>query len=172
MVTNKYSKICFAMTNQAIDGYFIPFFDFDNVEYEYVITDLLHIQNKYELSDIYLIKSNNGFNALSLDKICFNVLKSIFKSMQTIDKKFVEMTLTRSYSGLRIGNDKKLIQILKNNSTFQKSLSHAMALIKFYNIDLKTNNVEFDNNMTLKIKLYRSEKDGFLTGELNGKGNI
>lgn len=168
MVTDKNSKICFAMTNQAKDGYFVPFFDFDNEEYSIVATDLLVVQKIYSLSDIYLFKSNNGFNALSLDKLPFNVIIKMLMSLQTGDKKFLEMTIRRSFSGLRIGNDKKILQIIKNNSFHQKSLSHAMALIKFYNLDIDIDKdyKQYDNNISLKIKLYRSEKDGFLSNEV------
>jgi hypothetical protein len=160
ITTNK-SKVCFGITNLAKGGYSIPFFDYDTVDIENIILELKQLQEYYNLSDIYIFNSNHGYNALSLDKIEFNLLKEIYETTEFVCKDFIKFGIKRNFLTLRIGNDKKLLTVLERISTREKSFAHALALNYFYNIDIK-NKIGFDDNSILRIKAYRSEKDGYL----------
>jgi hypothetical protein len=161
-LTNENSKECFGITNLTSDGYFIPFFDYDDTSLLRVKNDLLRIQDRFKLSDIYIIKSNNGYNAFSLDKLSFTLLNNIMDSSKIMDKKFIKLALERKFFVLRVGNDKKITQILPNKTYWQKSLCHALALRVFYKHEIDINYLEYDENTLMRMYLYKSEKDGYL----------
>lgn len=169
MIVKKNSKIikkvCFGMTNLTADGYFIPFLDYDDISLKRVETDLLNIQKKFNLSDIYIIKSSNGYNALSLDKLPYNVMISLVDYSKIVDKVFRKVAIARGYFTLRIGIDKKIICILTSDSIYyEKSNSHLLALEKFYDIEVK--NIEkIDKNTMLRIDMFLSDKYGFFEVE-------
>lgn len=163
-LTNENSKECFGITNLTSDGKFIPFFDYDNVSLSRIIDELSFIQKNYFLSDVYIIKSNNGYNALTLDKVSWDNLLQIMRESERVDNKFKKLAIERRFFVLRLGNDKKIINILKEQYLYfryQKSLSHALALNCFYNTDIDIN-LSFDDNTIMRMYLYKSAKDGYL----------
>jgi hypothetical protein len=164
ILTTKYSKVCLGITNQASGGLFLPFFDYDTSidESHKIIWELVFLQSKYELSNIYLFQSTNGYNALSLDKLPFNILESIYKDAKLLCNDYKNLGLNRGFLTLRIGKDKLFVDSLKSDShRYEKSLSHKYALESFYYIDIPIDNY-FDSNTKLRIKAYRSEKNGFI----------
>lgn len=163
-VTTSKSKVCFGYTNKASNGFLLPFFDYDYISISDIKKELVFLQMKYHLSDIYIYKSKNGFNALSLDKLPYNILIDVYKDCKLVCKDYLKLGLKRSFLTLRIGRDKELIHIIKSdNNNWIKSLSHAILLYVFFNTDIDfINNHSFDNNMYIRLKAYRSEKHGFL----------
>lgn len=158
----KINKSCFGMTNLTADGYFIPFLDYDDISLKRVELELLEIQNKFNLSDIYVLRSTNGYNALSLDKLPYNVMISLINYSKLVDKIFRKVAIERGYFTLRIGIDKKLIVVLKSETKlYEKSNSHLLALEKFYDITV-LNKEKTDKNTMLRIDLFSSDKYGFL----------
>lgn len=144
-------------------GYRVPFFDYDIFMLPEIVMDLEFIQFQYNLSTIYIFCSNNGYNALSLDKIPYNILFDIYKDTKFVCKDYITFGSKRNFLTLRIGKDKKLCTILhSNNIKYEKSLSHALALNLFYDMKIDIVNNNFDINNVLRIKAYRSEKDGFM----------
>ena len=160
-LTNEDSLECFGMTNLTSDGYFIPFFDYDDVSLRIVIEELSFLQESYHLSDIYIIKSSNGYNALSLDKISWEILIQIMRESERADVSFKKLAIERRFFVLRIGKDKKIVEILKGFSEYKKSLSHALALKCFYNLPIPLED-NFDDNTIMRMYLYKSAKDGYL----------
>lgn len=163
-ITTKKSKICFGITNICEDGFFVPFFDYDNIEYKYVFTELFKIQRDFKLSDIYIIKSNNGFNAICLDKLAFNELELLYSECVNMCNDYVKLGLKRGFLTLRIGKDKKLFTVIDSifKNGYTKSKPHAIALSLFYDTKINMSNNHFDNHTCLRFKAYRSAKDGFL----------
>lgn len=164
IITTQKSKICFGITNLCEDGFFVPFFDYDNIEYKVVFSELFKIQRDFRLSDIYIIKSNNGFNAISLDKLAFNELKNLYSKCINMCNDYKELGLKRGFLTLRIGKDKKLFTIIDSifKNIYTKSKPHAIALSLFYDTKINISNNHFDNYTCLRFKAYRSEKDGFM----------
>lgn len=163
-VTTHKSKVCFGYTNKASNGLFLPFFDYDEKLLFDIAKELMFIQTKYKLSDIYIFSSKNGFNALSLDKLPFNTLIKLYSDCSLVCEDYLQLGLKRSFLTLRIGYDKKLETILKSSETYYiKSLAHAILLNVFFNTDIEIyGNKTFDNSLYIRLKAYRSEKHGFL----------
>jgi len=163
-VTTHKSKVCFGYTNKASNGLFLPFFDYDNVSVSDMYNELKFLQQKYQLSDIYIFNSKHGFNALSLDKIPYNILVHLYSDCKFVCSDYLELGLKRSFLTLRIGKDKSLFDILKSdNIYYKKSLSHAILLNVFFDTDIDIySNESFDNSMYIRLKAYRSEKHGFM----------
>jgi len=163
-ITTKKSKVCFGITNICEDGFFVPFFDYDNIEYKVVFAELFRLQKEFALSDIYIIKSNNGFNALSLDKLAFNELKCLYSKCVNMCNDYKELGLKRGFLTLRIGKDKKLFTIINSifKNGYTKSKPHAIALSLFYDTKINMSNNNFDNYTCLRFKAYRSAKNGFM----------
>jgi hypothetical protein len=160
--TTNNSKVCFGYTNLASHGFYLPFFDYDIKDFSKVYEELLFIQKKFMLSNIYVYYSENGFNALSLDKLPFNILKDIYKNCKIICDDYIELGLKRDFLTLRLGKDKKLCHTLKTDTIYyRKSLSHALLLIEFLDTPVNIDNT-FDSNTVLRLKAYRSQKHGFL----------
>lgn len=156
------SKVCFGYTNLASHGFYLPFFDYDIKDFSKVYEELFYIQKKFMLSNIYVYYSENGFNALSLDKLPFNILKEIYKNCEIICDDYIELGLKRDFLTLRLGKDKKLCHTIKtNNIYYKKSLAHALLLIEFLDTPIEIDNT-FDSNTVLRLKAYRSIKHGFL----------
>jgi hypothetical protein len=130
------------------------------------ITDLINIQKKYALSNIHIIESTNGYNALSFDKLNFNELKKIMTDLKYIDKTFVEWGFKRGFFTLRMGKDKKYLNVLINNSnTYIKSNPHKTFLTKVMLFPIK-DNLNFDNEKEITITMFPSNKHGFKKGEI------
>lgn len=161
-ITTKDSKVCFGYTNLAKNGMFLPFFDYDIKSLDLVLSELKYLQKKYELSDIYIYSSTNGFNALSFDKLPFNILKELYNECLLMCQDYIELGLKRNFLTLRFGRDKKLIKIMTSkNNKYQKSLAHAIFINMCYGTEIDTSK-NFDTSMSLRLKAYRSAKHGFL----------
>lgn len=163
-VTTHNSKVCFGYTNRAMNGLYLPFFDYDNVKIDNIIKELTFIRDKHQLSQIYIFESKNGFNALSLDKLPYGILCNLYDDCKFVCEDYLQLGLKRSFLTLRIGHDKKLFHIIESNNTYyKKSLAHAILLNVFFDVFLDTfNDKSFDNSMYIRLKVYRSEKHGFL----------
>lgn len=163
-VTTHKSKVCFGYTNKAINNSYLPFFDYDNVKIENVIKELTFLRDKYQLSQIYIFESKNGFNALSLDKLPYRILVNLYNDCKFVCEDYLQLGLKRSFLTLRIGHDKKLFHIIESSNVYhKKSLAHAILLNVFFNVFIDTyNDKSFDNSMYIRLKVYRSEKHGFL----------
>jgi len=162
LITTKKSKICFGMQNIAYGGYYLPFFDYDLNHYDKIEKDLLFLQKKYKLSDIFIFDSIHGYNAFSLDKLPYNIFKDLCNDSKYICEDYRTLGLKRGVLTLRVGTDKILKYILFKTGNWKKSLAHYIALQLFYDVNILYDNEEFDNNYVLKMKAYRSEKHGFI----------
>jgi len=161
-VTTHKSKVCFGYTNKAKGNLYLPFFDYDISDYHNIRLELLHIQDMFDLSDIYVYKSLHGYNALSLDKLPFNTLVKLYDNCKLVCNDYMKLGLNRNFLTLRIGRDKKLHEVLKSNSTcYKRSFAHGILLSVFFDTTIE-NIVNFDDSLHIMLKIYRSEKHGFL----------
>lgn len=163
-VTTHKSKVCFGYTNKAMNNSYLPFFDYDGIPSGELIKELIFLRNKYQLSQIYIFESKNGFNALSLDKLPYRILVNLYNDCKLVCEYYLQLGLKRSFLTLRIGHDKELFHIIESSNTYyKKSLAHAILLNVFFGLAIDTfNDKSFDNSMYIRLKVYRSEKHGFL----------
>lgn len=157
----KFKYISFGITNECEDAYQIPFFDYDVKDLLYVIRELQTIQTTFQLSNIYIIKSLNGYNAFSFDKLTINVLKTIYIVSRWIDKDFIKYGLQRGFMTLRMGYDKQLIYTLHSSlGIYQKSLPHKKFFTQIMEFQINDNE-NFDDKNKLILSMFPSNKHGF-----------
>lgn len=164
MKINKELLCCYGVSSKADENNLDHVFmlDFDNCLYASVVNELLGLQKEYGLSDIYIIESTNGYNAISLDILSLSIIYNIGHDVLSLcDKNFIHYGFERGYYTLRFDRDKKLKKILKNDSKkYKKSLAHKLFLEWFFEIK-----IDFDNcfNCYSKIKLiqFPSNKNGY-----------
>ena len=154
-------KYCYGVSSRAIENKHVFMIDFDNVSFKTVTEYLIHVQNKMDFSDIYIIETKNGYNAICLDKIPFLYIPYLGNSVfSPADRSFLRFGFKRGYYVLRFGSDKKLVAVLKNKSTrYEKSLAHKKFLEWFFDISIECYPV--DGNTMLDIVRYHSDKHGF-----------
>lgn len=147
----------------------LPFFDYDIEDLPNIVLELMSIQKEFNLSNIYLLKSSNGYNAFSLDKLFFNVINDIFESTEFVDNDFIKWGLNRGFLTLRMGEDKKIISVLvskSKNINYKKSLPHKKFFNEIMEFDIK-DDINFDNESKIIITMFPSNKHGVKKGVYN-----
>lgn len=155
-------KVCYGVSSNCNDRpYHVFMIDYDGVNLKEVIKHLKMVQEEYNLSDIYIIKSANGYNAICLDKLPLSVINHIGTNLfSNADHDFFKYGYRRGYFVLRFGSDKTLETILPNNSTLrEKSKAHKNFLQWFFNIKIDCK--PLDENDLLDIVQYPSAKNGY-----------
>lgn len=152
-------KTCFGVDSQTEDKKNILYWDFDNIELNTVCYCLETQQEKYLLSNIYVIKTTNGYNAFSLDKMPFNSMIHIISTTKNIDSLFVKMSKHRKNSTLRFDSTKRLETIIKANSDYEKSLAHIIFFKEYLNYFIETQK-PIDNLYNIRFTAYHSYTKG------------
>jgi hypothetical protein len=162
-------KCCYGISSQADRHYgHIMIMDYDHQKYNAVLTHLMHLQEEYELSNIYVIKSTHGYNAVCLDinpiSLYYNMGMSVFSPC---DREFMKYGFDRGYYTLRFDKDKALVDILEKDSRkYTKSLAHKIFLEWFFGIVIE-HNERFNDAKTLTVIQYPSSKNGYHLVEKN-----
>lgn len=141
--------------SETQDGKHIILWDFDCgfSKINNIIIELSRIQKEYKLSEIYIIQSKNGFNAICLTKCskeeCFHIKQDTFKS----DSVHNSIGLERNNWVLRIGEDKAFRQIIRKDAVhiWQKSNAHRLLLNNYYNLKI-AKDLRFDNYSFIKFE--------------------
>jgi len=157
----KYNKVCFGITSKCADNKHILFFDYDIKNLNVVCSELEYIQKIFKLSEIYIISTDNGYNAFCLDKLSFKDVLVIYSKCEIIDKDFVNYCTNRGYFTLRMSISKKLVYIIKsNNCVHEKSNAHKKFFkdIMAYHLNDSCN---FDTSQNVVLESYGSNKHGF-----------
>lgn len=58
--------------NRTLDGYFVPYLDYDNLAYHWLVSEANILQTEFKLSDFYLFHAEDhedGWNVMMLDKL-------------------------------------------------------------------------------------------------------
>jgi len=162
MMQKQTYKFCYGISSKTSDNQHVFMADFDGVNLNTVIHYMRRLQMDYNLSDIYIIESKNGFNCISLDKLTLNLIYSIGNNMEKADPNFYKYGFERGYYVLRFDKDKKLTDILKNPSCkYNKSLAHTLFLRFFFNgLKIQTD-FTFDNYTNFELIKYHSKKNGY-----------
>ena len=129
-------------------------FDVKGLSYLYHITrELVEVQKMFNLSDIYLFKSRNGFNAICLDKHnSENTLKIKMETKHSCPQ-HNRIGYKRDSWVLRLDNDKRLMEIIYNNGVWKKSNAHRLLINKYFNMNVAKDD-DFDNYTTLRFEKY------------------
>ena len=153
---------CYGISSLTQDNKHIFMADFDNITARDVIKELLKLQNDYDLSHVFVIKSRHGFNAICLDKLKLKQVYEICKSSDLIDKDFTYYNYVRRYYTLRFDRDKSLYSILHGffNNTIQSN-AHRKFLEFFFDIEYNPSYYIFDKFTKIDVIKYNSDKSGY-----------
>jgi len=156
-----FNRFCYGISSKISKNEHVFMIDFDGISFKRVISELLHIQFDNQLSDIYVIRSTNGYNAICLDKLTLNMIYNIGINSKIADQDFFKYGFKREYFVLRFDKDKELICTLKSNSDkYEKSFAHYNFLNMSFGIE-KQLDFTFDSNTVIDIIQYPSNKNGY-----------
>jgi hypothetical protein len=151
----------YGYTNLCKDGKYIPFFDFDGWELQWVEWSVRYIQDTYKLSSGYIFQSSeNGFHVCIFDKLHISDLVKILKSSGT-DHNFIFCpinfgkrlwTLRLTEKGIHRPRFIKCIPSPYHD--LPKSLPHMVLLEKLYP-EIKIDRTNHDNQQTLISAFYQ-----------------
>jgi hypothetical protein len=100
------------------DGWHIPMWDFDDIPLEYVEAALRLVQNKFKLSNIYILNTGktDHYIAYCFQKRPWDVIVTIVSATLFVDHNFFKYGVYREHWTLRVtpkeGRKPKLIKIL------------------------------------------------------------
>lgn len=155
-------KCCYGISSSAGLDEHVFVTDIDGYSKESVIGYLLYLQHgDLDLSDIYVIKTEHGYNAISCDIMPLKRIYEIGNEVLSIaDREFFKYGYKRGYYTIRFGADKELTMILPNKSNrYVKSNAHANFLEWFFHIKIPRDE-RFNCMKTIKVIQYTSEKNG------------
>lgn len=154
-------KCCYGISSKVNDFDHVFMIDYDHIELKDVLQHVTLIQKEYNLSDMYIIKSTNGFNVISLDMIHPSLIYNIGVDVHSpADRNFFKYGFKRGYYVLRFDKDKELVGIVTNKcQVYEKSLAHKKFLEWFFSILIHDDN--FNEEDKIDIIQYPSNKDGF-----------
>jgi len=145
--------------------------DFDlEKDYFYLVENtLFNAMLEFDLSNVYILESTNGFNAFSLDKVDFDTLLNIMVYTEFNDFMYYEVTSKKGYATLRMGRDKLFLSTLANNlvcdTEYEKSQPHYFFfrdIMGYPIIDARN----MDNETYVPLCLFASSKHGNFDPEL------
>jgi hypothetical protein len=138
------------------------FFDYDLDDIKPFKDWLLQIQDDLHLSDIYLIKSSSGANAICLDIMPLMEIKRIGTDISSpCDRKYFELNAQRGYYTLRFnGADKTLAEVLPAEGRLPKSRAHKYFLEWFFSIKI-IDDIWYDEGSWPAIIKFASAKHGY-----------
>lgn len=148
-------KVVKAIKSICEDGRHIIFWDFDGVNYNQVFNSLLDIQRLYNLSDIWIIKTNNGFNAVCFAKFDINKVYEIKNNTKYDDYYHIIWGYRGCGWCLRLGNDKFVIEKLPSDNLIEGSYSHYAFFNNFFPL-LTAENELFDTSDYVTVDSYLS----------------
>jgi len=156
------AKYCFGITSITQDGKHIIMLDFDNINYSAVYDTVLDIQKNNNLSTFYIIRSNGGYNAFSLDKRPLEKINDMLKPYNLIDPLFKKLSFDkRKLYVLRMGIDKIFYNKIRCFAD-REQLSFGHYLFFKYTMGFPIEkNHHYDSFRGVKIIGYKSVKHGF-----------
>lgn len=124
-----------AVSSRIIDdgNKHILIWDFDNKNPQAVFGSLINIQKDYELSNIYIVKTKNGFNAVCLDILPADRVYEIKNNTKGDDYAHAYYGYKYNSWCFRLGDDKKITDVLINNTANVQSLAHKVFFETFFN---------------------------------------
>jgi len=150
----------YGICNRTEDGLYIPFIDYDDLPFEYVVEELRRLQIDFGLSTFYLIQSSKqGYHAICLDKLSLYAFENVLQ-YTSCDRSYRDIPSKRGIKQWTLRVTKKngfkpnFVGILEAKGRKEKSLAHATILKKLYDIDCDiTNNDKKENLVFAKYEI-------------------
>lgn len=152
-----------AVSSLCEDGNHILIWDFD---YKHNPTTLRKIENilsdvliRYDLSNVFILESRNGYNAISLNKLSFEKVFNIKLNTKLDDEKHNLFGYDQGHWRIRYGTDKKVVSTLRNiSSKYSNSNAHRIFMNKMLNCSIKQD-YTFDDHKNVLMVGYWSWKE-------------
>ena len=156
------APVCYGISSITKDNQHIFMIDYDTHNLNKIRSSLINIQYDFDLSDIYILKTTNGYNAFSMDKLGHSLLYMIGVNTPLADRRFFDYGFKKGYYVLRIdGNDKEIVDIMTNPShKYEKSTAHAIFFKHTLGIRVDAT-LNYDNHTECDIIGYRSMRHGY-----------
>lgn len=147
-----------AISSLCENGKHVVFWDIDlkpSPPHMAKTSDVLRsVQQHFHLSTIYIFLSRNGYNAVCLDMLPGNTVYGIKNETLIDDNEHLKHGVISNSWKLRIGSDKKIIDILSSvEHKYLHSNAHRIALNRFFNCNIKRTDA-FDTNRNIKLEAY------------------
>lgn len=119
-------------TNRCIDGKYIVFLDYDDMEWDWVADELKRLQDDFELSDFWIFKSSGiSYHAVCFDKVTLKEYILILKNSSCdINYQGVPLKYGQKIWTLRLTAKEENIKFLGSvssaHSLREQSTAHAM----------------------------------------------
>ena len=146
------------VSSRTEDDKSILIWDFDNIPLYEVLKSLSKTQKYHGLGIIYIFESNNGYNAVCLDKMSYKEVHHINKHTKYADYWHNDIGYRGESWAWRIANDKKYLKHLLPTDDYRyriQSYAHKKFLELIFN--LKVNWGIFDNYTSLEIESYKQD---------------
>lgn len=159
------AKDAIGIRSKTTSGHNIIFLDYDNILYkEMLVPEIKYLQDKYKLSDFYILKSSqksDNYHAICLDKLRPKEWMKILEDTSCDDN--YKKTSLRDYKAwtLRIspkGDSKAPMYYATVHSPYnkrEKSLAHKQFLSYHYNIPIQEDG-KYDQSGTLLTTEYKT----------------
>jgi hypothetical protein len=140
----------------------------EDISIDNLVDIIMDILKKYYLSKIHIIKSTNGYNIFSLDKLPLKEIYNINKQYPSIDQKYNELQYNnRRFYTLRIAGDKHYFMPLsleRETPLFVQSNGHRMFFNSVFALGIPQTKY-YDNSDYFRIIRFLNDKHGV---EMNG----
>lgn len=152
------TKKILCISSKTQDDNHILIWDFDNIELYHILKSLSKTQGFNGLGIIYIFKTNNGYNAICLDKLPIEEAYNIKLYTRWSDYWHTNIGYKQGNWSWKISTDKKCIKHLLPTDSYKNrvgSLAHKEFLENQFT--LKINNGTFDNYSKLDIESYKQD---------------
>jgi hypothetical protein len=158
-------KTAFGITSKCHDGSHIYMGDIDtDISLNKVKSICMKFQLEYNLSTIYIIGTNHGYNLYSLDKIPLKLIFIINNSDNNLDKVYNKLQfLNRGSYTLRTlpAGDKFVIaRVQSANRVFVRSNAHRIYFNNFFALDVPKDFM-FDESEKIELCRFHNTKYGW-----------
>ena len=164
------------ITNHTEDNYFLPFIDYDDVEYDVVEQDVKFLQTNYKIGTAVISVSSEEkmlsgklvghYHVIAFTKFTFPEIREMLKLVRCDDKfrygwrfqqrawvlRLLEKTDIKTGKTIKPMVKLKKILVSKTNRIANKPMVELIE--KFYNINLKQYFKKFDSCQNLEIITY------------------
>lgn len=146
LIAKKPEKETIGITSRCVDGKHVLFFDYDGLTFDEMLDELIFIQIRNKLSEIYLFELDreNSFHAICLDKFrLYDAIEIISDSSADYGFKKAPLRYRRKRWVLRISGKGErerpqyIGEIASNEQIYEKSSAHKRFLCENYNLRLK-----------------------------------
>ena len=161
----KYQNYETGFNSITTDKRHVILWDFDTDCLKDIVECLIEIQKYFTLSNIFILSSRNGFNAICLDKYTKDKVFNIKSLTILSDKKHDVIGYKRNGWVLRIGDDKEIETVLLGiQQYYPKSNAHRKLLENLFDVEIcKT--YAFDNSTKILFEKYKRKDKKMNDGE-------